>query len=553
MNTFLNRLQLSLKSFGNDFKNIRMLFYALLFLLLLIITAFGMFLSNKTTTGYKTKAAGNGIALTLIPSTVAAPAGSDFPVTVSMNTNEKTVSAAEIHLSYDPTKLKVKTVTTLDYLPVILVPATVGSGTATFILGSQPTAPKKGAGILATLTFTSFTSLPSRISFANNTQVAAIGQTSNAIDTMTGTDVNKNAGGEGAGGGGSSITPTFATPSPTPTRFPLNNSCNQDSDCRLIDTSWGYSCCYAGACTQLDYSQNQWVAVNGTWFQTQQSTYCPSKTRCGPAPGCAVHMINGNYHASCVNSICKKIPVSVTPTQPVPISFPKITPVIHCGLTVCKTGEECYSPPAPPCAPGEPCVLRAFAPYCRPITVVPTSIETGTTPIPPTNETPAPTTAPIPVPSPTQTVKPCQWYDWPFHFFQCIQGGYLVTVTPLTTPAPTESPVIPSPFPIPPSPITQHLVIPPQSQGNDQITIAQNVQQNTITGRPIPLPSQSPPYFVPPPINGFPTTSTIPLPSKTITHPPTPPQKEQSHLYLFKPITGIGFIDTILHAFGFGR
>jgi hypothetical protein len=90
----------------------------------------------------------------------------------------------------------------------------------------------------------------------------------------------------------------------------LNVSCSADSDCRLVDSSLGFACCYAGACNPADYSQYNWIAVNGRWFDTGRSSYCPAESECGPAPMCLPRPINENYTAKCVESKCVKAPLA---------------------------------------------------------------------------------------------------------------------------------------------------------------------------------------------------------------------------------------------------
>jgi hypothetical protein len=83
-----------------------------------------------------------------------------------------------------------------------------------------------------------------------------------------------------------------------------NTICNEDSDCVLADESLGFSCCHAGACAQIDYSEDKWVAVNGTWFSSQRAEHCPSE--CGPAPGCPIRILNDSFEAVCNAGACEK-------------------------------------------------------------------------------------------------------------------------------------------------------------------------------------------------------------------------------------------------------
>jgi hypothetical protein len=117
-----------------------------------------------------------------------------------LDTGDNTVSATELHLTYDASKLEAQNIIAGSFLPVVLTAGTVGNGTASIILGSQPDAPKKGTGILASISFKALTSSSSRVDFASTTQAAAIGKSGNVVENM----------------GGSQITVTAITSTPSP-------------------------------------------------------------------------------------------------------------------------------------------------------------------------------------------------------------------------------------------------------------------------------------------------------------------------------------------------
>lgn len=88
----------------------------------------------------------------------------------------------------------------------------------------------------------------------------------------------------------------------------IDVSCRQDSDCVLANKEQGFGCCYVGACESVDYSQEQWVAVNQSWFSENQDRYCPAKKEeCGPAPGCATRIVNDDFEVKCLTNICQKV------------------------------------------------------------------------------------------------------------------------------------------------------------------------------------------------------------------------------------------------------
>ncbi len=193
------------------------LLYFLFFVILIIGTVYGIYLSffKPGPTAVKTKATTSGVNLSLIPLTITGTVGMDFTVTITMNTNNKTVSAAELHLIYDSTKLEGKSITAGAYLPVVLTQGTIGTGAAAITLGSQPTEPKNGSGILATLTFKPLVTLSSQISFSTETKIAVVGSNTNEVGDMNGTQITFDV--------SPTVTPTpslIPGPSATPTVTP---------------------------------------------------------------------------------------------------------------------------------------------------------------------------------------------------------------------------------------------------------------------------------------------------------------------------------------------
>jgi hypothetical protein len=89
-----------------------------------------------------------------------------------------------------------------------------------------------------------------------------------------------------------------------------NLSCAGDGGCVLVNSELGFSCCWAGACEALDYSQDKWIAANRAWYEAGRASYCPPEKDCGPAPGCAVQSINENYTAGCLSGACHKLPLA---------------------------------------------------------------------------------------------------------------------------------------------------------------------------------------------------------------------------------------------------
>ncbi|MBI3955456.1 hypothetical protein HY338_03360, partial [Candidatus Gottesmanbacteria bacterium] len=156
-----------------------------LLIVLIIIAGLGavMFM------GERLKASNNGPVLALVPATKTLSVGETFSEGIIMNTNADTVSAVELHLSYDPTAIQILSFTPETPLPIVLVPETHANGTFSVTLGVQPDKPFKGAGIIGTLNLKILASKQSSLNFTSKTAVAALGKTTNALVSKTGTAI----------------------------------------------------------------------------------------------------------------------------------------------------------------------------------------------------------------------------------------------------------------------------------------------------------------------------------------------------------------------------
>ncbi|MBN2251183.1 MAG: hypothetical protein JW724_03815 [Candidatus Altiarchaeota archaeon] len=85
--------------------------------------------------------------------------------------------------------------------------------------------------------------------------------------------------------------------------------CREDAGCMLVNRARGFSCCWSGACEEIDYSLDGWIAVNRTWFEEGREKVCPSRQDCSPAPLCPTRIINAGYTANCSGNECVKFSV----------------------------------------------------------------------------------------------------------------------------------------------------------------------------------------------------------------------------------------------------
>jgi hypothetical protein len=132
------------------------------------------------------------VNLSLSPSTITAQVGQSFDENLVIDTGTDRVSAAEIHLTFDPTKLQVQSFAASGtLLPEVLAAATYdnSAGTAAIVLGSPATSPASGTGSLATMRFTAIASGSGSISYANGTQTPSIGKTSNSLNSASGSSI----------------------------------------------------------------------------------------------------------------------------------------------------------------------------------------------------------------------------------------------------------------------------------------------------------------------------------------------------------------------------
>lgn len=126
------------------------------------------------------------VDLSLVPSQVTVSSNDTFNVDISMDAKTEQVTAAEIHITFDPQKLQPLTFQVGSFLPLVLSPGSFGTGTATITLATNPGSPKSGVGVLGSLTFKALqaTATPSAITIDPTTQVSAIGKTDSVIGNL---------------------------------------------------------------------------------------------------------------------------------------------------------------------------------------------------------------------------------------------------------------------------------------------------------------------------------------------------------------------------------
>jgi hypothetical protein len=133
----------------------------------------------------------SGVTISMSPTTGSITGGSSLTENVNIFTASQQVSAAEIHITFDPSKVHVSSITAGTALPVVLVAGTFdnSAGTASITLGSQPTSPLSGSGTLATVNFTGIANGTANVGFASTTMTASVGKTGNSLSSSSGSSI----------------------------------------------------------------------------------------------------------------------------------------------------------------------------------------------------------------------------------------------------------------------------------------------------------------------------------------------------------------------------
>lgn len=174
-------------------------------LLLIGILPVGIYLVGQRQE-LKSKAA-PATTLAVTPATVAKKAGDTFTMEITIDTGENQVVAAELHVTFDPTKLEAQSINNGTLFTNILASGTVESGAASITVGAaNAKEPVKGAGTVAIIRFKAAakTDSPTAVKLAQNTFVGGLGE--GAVNVLVGTTPAT-----------VTITEDVQTASPTPT------------------------------------------------------------------------------------------------------------------------------------------------------------------------------------------------------------------------------------------------------------------------------------------------------------------------------------------------
>lgn len=178
------------------------------------------------------------VNLNLQPGEIKTESGADFTVDVFANASDNKITGADLDIKYNPAVLTLKSITPKDFLPKILVPPKIASGSASVSLGTDDGASGvSGNGVIASLLFTSnpaTTAISSEIAFnSSQTQVKILNQISGQSNVVLG--ISK-----------VSISPAKAQAATTPSPSPIAQEAvgydfNGDGQVNSIDLSLMYS------------------------------------------------------------------------------------------------------------------------------------------------------------------------------------------------------------------------------------------------------------------------------------------------------------------------
>jgi hypothetical protein len=157
----------------------------------LVIFAAAVYVYNKDrakeveVTFISTLASASDPVLTLAASSNTVQVDQIFTVNVDINTQGRSVSAAEIHLDFPSGTFQAISLVKGTFLPVELSAGSVSSGMVAIILGCDPSAPKAGSGTLAVLTLKALAPSSAQIQYSSNTKIAVIGESNSVIGSMS--------------------------------------------------------------------------------------------------------------------------------------------------------------------------------------------------------------------------------------------------------------------------------------------------------------------------------------------------------------------------------
>jgi hypothetical protein len=94
------------------------------------------------------------VNLNFQPAEIQADSGSEFTVDVFTTAGDNKITGADLSIRFDPEILTLKSIAPKDFMPKILIPPKIASGSASISLGTDGFSGVSGNGVIASLLFT---------------------------------------------------------------------------------------------------------------------------------------------------------------------------------------------------------------------------------------------------------------------------------------------------------------------------------------------------------------------------------------------------------------
>lgn len=126
------------------------------------------------------------VSLSFTPNPLIMTSGASSPLLLNINAGASHVTAVQVELSYDESKLGTPTVVLSQFLPSVIVPLQVGGGKISFTVGTPPGSDGATAGgTLATITFNPILVGDATLSFTDKTEAWVIESETNALKSAS--------------------------------------------------------------------------------------------------------------------------------------------------------------------------------------------------------------------------------------------------------------------------------------------------------------------------------------------------------------------------------
>lgn len=191
------------------------------------------------------KASNDPVSLSIVLDKTEVKVGDKIVANIAIDSKDKKTSAIIVEVIFPENILKLDSSDLTDFLPTVLTKPTTTAGKFLVTLGSTPTDPKSGPGIIANLNFTAKSAGSAKIEFGSESAVAVIGLDTNALEkTLSGTVNVSESSSNSTPTPTPSATPPGASPTPTPTPF----RAKQTPKPQKIIKSCGQTCAGHGDC-----------------------------------------------------------------------------------------------------------------------------------------------------------------------------------------------------------------------------------------------------------------------------------------------------------------